>query len=265
MKLTRSLPRVRLARIAASLAAGLTLASVALAQEPPKDGEKPELEQDEPELPDFVIPDLNGEGDPEQEMIRLFHEVERTLQSIDLELYDASAGRIPIPEGRESGMERLLRSHGSKSDQAVSGMERILELAQQMGGSCSRPGGGGEPKPTGGESPLDKERQRGPTQDEKTPEAPKPKEGEQPGQAQPKPEGEQPDDRGQNPPPGENRPAQPRTDAAGNPVPSGDDADRWGVLPERVQRVFQNQITDDLPLEYRDWIDSYYRRLSKVR
>jgi hypothetical protein len=72
--------------------------------------------------------------DLQQEMIRLFHEVERTLESIDVELYDASAGRVPLPEGRESGMERLLRSSGSKSEEAVSGIERILEIAQQMGG-----------------------------------------------------------------------------------------------------------------------------------
>ncbi len=116
-----------------------------------------------------------------------------------------------------------------------------------------------------GTSPLDQERQRGPTQGEKTPEAPKPdpKQGEQPGQ--PKPEGEKPDDRGQNPPPGENRPSPPRVDEGGAGFASGDDADRWGNLPERVRNVFQNQITDDLPLQYRDWIDAYYRRLNKSR
>jgi hypothetical protein len=32
-----------------------------------------------------------------------------------------------------------------------------------------------------------------------------------------------------------------------------------------VQEVFQNQITDELPLQYRDWIDSYYRRLNRTR
>ena len=80
------------------------------------------------------LPDLPGLNDAQQEMIRLFHEVEQTLASIDVELMDASAGRIPAPEGRESGIERLLRSHGAKSDQAVTGIERILELAQQMGG-----------------------------------------------------------------------------------------------------------------------------------
>jgi hypothetical protein len=80
------------------------------------------------------LPGMSAAEDPQQEMIRLFHEVERTLQDIDVELFDAGAGRIPLPEGRESGIERLLQSSGSKSDQAVAGIERILELAQQLGG-----------------------------------------------------------------------------------------------------------------------------------
>ncbi len=92
---------------------------------------KPEEAQ---EAPEFVLPDLTGKQDDQAEMIRLFHEVERTLGAIDLELADAGAGRIPAPEGKDSGIDRLLRSHGDKSDQAVSGIEQILELAQKMGG-----------------------------------------------------------------------------------------------------------------------------------
>lgn len=121
----------------------------------------------------------------------------------------------------------------------------------------------GQPR-QGGESPLDQERQRGPTQGEKTPDSPTPEPGgEEPGAN--KPEGSKPDDRGSNPPRGENRPASPRDEAAGTPTGAGNDAERWGTLPERVRQVFQNQITDDLPLQYRDWIDSYYRRLNKRR
>lgn len=123
-----------------------------------------------------------------------------------------------------------------------------------------RSGMAGQPSSSSGESPLDKERQQGPTQQEKTPEGPKP----EPGGQKPWQQGEKPD-QGRNPPPGENRPSMPRVDASGQPVAPGDDSDRWGSLPERVRRVFQNQITDDLPLQYRDWIDSYYRRLSQSR
>jgi len=216
--------------------------------------------------PEIELPDLSGMQAAQEEMIKLFHEVERTLGAIDLELADAGAGRIPVPEGKDSGIERLLRAHGEKSDQAVAGIERILELAEELGkqsGSQCMKAGMNAPPEQSGQSPLDKERQRGPTQGEKTPEAPKPQEGEKPEQS--RPQGEKPDDRGPNPPPGENRPSPPRVDEGGQPFAPGNDADRWGNLPQRVQKVFQNQITDDLPLQYRDWIDAYYRRLNQSR
>jgi hypothetical protein len=228
---------------------------------------RPQEPEPEPRVePTLALPQLNED---QQEMVRLFHEVERTLAAIDVELYDASAGRIPVPEGKESGIDRLLRSHGSKSEEAVTGIERILELAEKMGGQscgqCMKP----NPTPGDGKSPLDEDqaKKRGPTQGEKTPEAPKPSQGDEPkpGESKPKPQGEKRDERAPNPPSGTNLPAAPRTDASGNAIPAGQDAERWGTLPERVRLVFQNQITDDLPLQYRDWIDSYYRRLNRSR
>src|SRR5262249_29733246 len=160
------------------------------------------------------LPGLTGMQDDQKEMIRLFHEVERTLGKIDLELADAGAGRIPVPEGKDAGIDRLLRSQGEKSDQAVAGIERILELAEKLGkqggGQCMKAGLNAPPEQSG-ESPLDKERDRGPTEREKTPQAPKPDpKGEKP--ETPKPEGEHPDSPGPNPPPGENRPSPPRVD-----------------------------------------------------
>ena len=118
-----------------------------------------------------------------------------------------------------------------------------------------------------GKSPLDQERDQGPTQSEKTPEAPGEKPGQQdPGQTdQPQQQGEKPDDKGQNPPHGENQNGPPRLDESGQPVPPGGDAERWGFLPERFQETFRNQGADDLPVQYRDWIDSYYRRLNEQR
>jgi hypothetical protein len=37
----------------------------------------------------------------------------------------------------------------------------------------------------------------------------------------------------------------------------------WGRLPQHVRQRFVNQGTDEVPTRYRDWIDSYYRRLSR--
>ena len=41
--------------------------------------------------------------------------------------------------------------------------------------------------------------------------------------------------------------------------------DRWGDLPIQVREVFRNQGGSDLPPQYRDWIDAYYRRLNGAR
>ena len=122
--------RLRPAARLATASATLLLAGLALAQQQ----EKQEPAKEEEEIPQIEIPDLSGQSSDQEEMIRLFHEVERTLESIDVELADAGAGRIPVPEGRDSAIDRLLQSNGQKSDQAVSGIEKILEVAQRMGG-----------------------------------------------------------------------------------------------------------------------------------
>jgi hypothetical protein len=125
-------------------------------------------------------------------------------------------------------------------------------------------------QPSQGRNPLDSERQRGPGEREQTPEAPQRKPGgpEQPGKEPDpsKPGGTRPESDRSNPLTGENQPnSPPRVDEGAPPVAPTDDADRWGYLPERVKEVFRNQITDDMPVQYRDWIDSYYRRLNRGR
>src|SRR5262245_13564487 len=103
-----------------------------------------------------------------------------------------------------------------------------------------------------GKSPLDKERKTGPTQQEPTPQAPKPQGGDKPkdpGQQKPQPQPTKPEGNAKSLPPGQNQPAPPRTDSSGQPVAPGSDAERWGMLPERVRSVFQNQIKDDLPVQ----------------
>jgi hypothetical protein len=116
-------------RFAGLLSAILALAGSSLAQQG-KEGKDPEPEEDLK----IEIPDLTGQSGDQEEMVRLFHEVERTLEAIDVELADAGAGRVPLPEGRDSAIDRLLKAHGEKSQQAVTGIEQILEIAQRMGG-----------------------------------------------------------------------------------------------------------------------------------
>lgn len=215
-----------------------------------------------PSAQEAAAPALGGRTPEQEEMVRLFHEVERSLLAIDLELADAGAGRIPLPEGSESGIERLLRSQGEKSNKATMGIEEILRLAQQMNqksvGQCMKPG-------QSGQSPLDQEKKSSPKQQENTPDKPENGQDKKPEGQKPEPQGQKPEDGQQNPPARENRNQPDRAQDTADAVPHGDDAERWGVLPERVPHVFQNQLTDDLPLQYRDWIDGYYRRLNKVR
>ncbi len=39
--------------------------------------------------------------------------------------------------------------------------------------------------------------------------------------------------------------------------------EKWGELPVHVRDVFRAQGGGDMPAQYRDWIDAYYRRLAK--
>lgn len=210
----------------------------------------------EPTIPE----QLRGEDDPVAELKRLFQEVERKLEEIDIRLADAGAGEVPLGEVEDSGLDKLLRDSQDRSAEAVAGIDRILEIAQSMGSSMGS--GMGQPQPgQEGQSPLDQERDRGPKEREETPEGP----GKKPEPGQDK---EDPSTDGQPKSPkdskekGENRPGEPRRDEAGPPTPPGDDEAQWGFLPARMREKFRNQGRDDLPLRYRDWIDSYYKRLN---
>lgn len=124
----------------------------------------------------------------------------------------------------------------------------------------------GQPS-SGRGNPLDQPRDRTPTQREATPEAP-PKDGEKTAQGErekPEPgkDGQRPDSPEPNPLEGENRPGTPPQAEQGRPIPASLDAERWGELPPRVREVFRNAGSRDVPVRYRDWIDAYYRRLSR--
>lgn len=210
----------------------------------------------EPTIPEQFRP----KDDPVEELKRLFQEVERKLEQIDIRLADAGAGEIPLTEVEDSGLDKLLRDSQDKSAEAVAGIDRILEIAQSMGSSMGS--GMGQPQQQQqGQSPLDQERDRGPKEREETPEGPGKKP--EPGQEKEDPsKGGQPKSPKDSKEKGENRPGDPRRDEAGPPTPPGDDEAQWGFLPARVREKFRNQGRDDLPVRYRDWIDSYYKRLN---
>jgi len=220
------------------------------------------LAQEEEEPAPATAEELFGGDDLQQEMIELFHRVERNLIRIDAELSDAGAGFVPVEEVGESGLAELLRSTGDRSRSVVDDIDRMLEIAQQMGqqslGSCTNP------MPSG-ESPLDEERDTGPQERERTPEGPPQEEqgGNREEEQGEEPNGSQDPQPTQNPPGGENRQGDADRQDGTGPGSDSDDAQRWGELPVRFQERFRNQGGEGLPVQYRDWIDSYYRRLNE--
>jgi hypothetical protein len=134
--------------------------------------------------------------------------------------------------------------------------------------TCDKPGATGQ-----GGSPLDKAGSQQ-TQREQTPEAP-PESAQKPGGKKP----DQPADTRSEPqggtpknPLGTQDP-DPRNDPGGNPPGSEqefagrtpDNLDKWGDLPVHARDVFRTEGGGDMPPRYRDWIDSYYRRLNERR
>ena len=231
----------RILAIAAAIA--LSLAGLPAAQDGPPDPE------------DVLTPG----DDLEREMLELFRAVERNLKRIDEMLNDASAGDAPLAAVEDSGLDDLLKDTQESSKSVVQDIDRILELARQRGQQQQSQGQTrGEPQQGDGQSPLDQARDRGPREGESTPE--KPTDGQE------KPQGEQgqkPDSPAGSDDPGETREGLPHDPERGDAVPPGTDADEWGMLPAKVQEIFRNEGAGDVPVQYRDWIDAYYRRLNR--
>ena len=239
-------------------------------------------------------------NDPHAEMRRLFGKIERELRDIDRLLADASAGGSDgaSAEAKKKasdavqGLKELLATSEERGKSVVAGIDRILELAQHepcsssscesAGGMCKNPGssgssnkdskqkGNGRSEPgdadsTPGKSPLDRQGENS-TQREATPQAPdasQAQNGREPKPAQPKESGT-PKGNDAAKTAAKNNPANPPgaspTDA---PHAGASAVDKWGDLPVHVRDVFRAQGGGDMPAQYRDWIDAYYRRMAK--
>lgn len=254
----------------------LAAAALALAAHARQDGATPT-----PELP--RLPELGGANDPRQEMIELFRKVETRLGEIDKLLYDASAGERALSgSSLDSGMAELLKSSKGKSEEVLAGIDRILEIAQQQGGSCSSgmsggskqksPKGSNPGQPSQGSGSEPQQGSQGQQEREATPE--------RPGGQKPAPDGKQdgqePGDKQQaqgGQPKGNQRSNVEPQNSVGGPPPGLEtgrvdptrDAERWGELPEQYRELFRTEGGGDLPPQYRDWIDAYHRRLNRRR
>jgi len=216
-------------------------------------------------------------ADPRERMKELFVQIERRLGEIDQLLYRAGSGEVPLESQRESGIGELLQQSRSSGQRVLDDIDEMLKLAQQMGGSEKSSGSGkaGQQQSQQGQSPQQGAQR--PQAQERTPEAPgQQPQPEQQGQPQPGNEREQ---GAAEPQPGESRPEgdsaskDPARNAAGDapstsPKGQADGArsnEQWGDLPPTVRDLFRTEGGSDLPPQYRDWIDAYYRRLNQER
>ena len=93
---------------------------------------------------------------------------------------------------------------------------------------------------------------------------PKPEDGQKPDGEQPKPSDGRPDSPHASNDVGQNDPGVAPDSATGAAPANPSGTDVWGNLPARKREIFRVKGGDDMPSEYRDWIDAYYRRLNRA-
>lgn len=121
---------------------------------------------------------------------------------------------------------------------------------------------GGQPKP---ESNSQSQGQQRGGKKEQTPDDPSQQPGEKPGekpeQQQQVADGEKPQGNKDHSEPSEKKPGEVSEDPTQDPLMVSADREQWGNLPIHMQEMFRAEGGDEVPARYRDWIDSYYRRL----
>ena len=220
-----------------------------------------------------------GRDEAEAELIKLFGKVEKNLREIDRLLSDAGAGDTSaLQKIGPSGIDDLLKKSQESGQQTAKDIDRLLELAKQLGTpQSSSSAGSGQPGDPSGQSLIDKKgqqsagREETPSQPQSQGQAPKPdpadkngKKSAQKPENQPDPSGTDPKNPQASKDSARNRAASaPQTGAKDPAARPSDDKDRWGDLPLHARDVFRNEGGADMPAQYRDWIDAYYRRLNK--
>jgi len=257
----------RFVRSGLLVGAALLMQGLATAQERPRLG---------------APPGAGGGGDSRAELQELFAKVEKRLNRMSDLLGAASAGdtrvlselggagidelirgaESPPPAGAAAGLGTLVEATRGHGKVLLEEIDRVLEIAREQNESGSPSSGSGQsqgaPKPGGkdpqqGQTPENSQQMQGQS-------APKPGEKEQ---------GDKPEKDGQTPSSnGENPPETPEQRAGTPPVageigaPSGEgEGGQWGDLPVHVRKVFRNGVSEDVPPQYRDWIDAYHRKL----
>ena len=251
--MSKQTPRAKVATVFPALLvalAGLALAQTGGPPPPPVDGGDRGEEQEPPPI-DLLRP-FGEPASPQDELQQLFAEVEQGLRKIDALLWDASTGEDALGADVDSGISKLLQESRAASQSAADSITRILQIAQSQGGGSSGGSLGPPPPPQQqGNDPGEKQREDG--------EVPEQPAGEKPG-------GDQPQEADQEQDSGDANQAAGAPDSGDQlPFGHGDAAERWGELPLRVREVFRAEGGEEMPTRYRDWIDTYYRRLGQGR
>lgn len=222
-------------------------------------------------------------GAGEEEMKELFIKVDKRLKRVSELLFEASTGDSSrsseigaagidelIREAENasgagaSGIGQILEASRSQSEAARTEIDRILEIAAQQGSPGSG-GQGGPPPPTPSEGMPKQGQTPGGSQKEEKGQSPeeqgKGKQGEQQQQDQ-QPGGEEPRG-GQEQKGGPDGPGKPQPKSETGDPSNATGNEEWGDLPVHLRKTFQNGVSDDVPPRYRDWVDSYYKRLNR--
>jgi hypothetical protein len=288
--------RPRFGLLALLLLAG---AGSAFAQDPPKPDVKPEAKPDaKPDAKPEVKPEVKPDGehpvihiplpgaqdDLQQQMVKLFGEVETRLREIDKLLSEAAAGQRGAQDAQKplekaaAGIGALVQKTQDEGKAVVAAIDKILDLAQQQeqqqgqgqgngqGSSGGRSGDRAQPGEQQGEqqgkSPLEGQRDTT-TQRESTPDKPGSEKGQQPQGKQAdrngSPKGNQKSNQDPKNSTSKNPPSQETEKTAHGP----DSRENWGYLPEHARDVFRTQGGGQMPARYREWIDAYYKRLNQ--
>lgn len=234
-----------------------------------------------------TVEDFTGTSgnDQQAELLELFKEVERSLQEIDDFLFEAAAAEEDLSI-RESGLAELLDETDRASADTVDAIDRILEIAKDLSQQQNQQQNQQQQQQQQNQQQSEQDQQG----DQNSPlNRPRSEQQQQNGEGQP--EGPQPDLEGNSP---QNRPDQNDGQSEGEgegeqEQPGGDQSSEdagqnqegeagldateragaaasfgeWGELPPKVQEIFSNQRGESLPVEYRGWIDNYYRRLAR--
>lgn len=211
--------------------------------------------------------DVSAQSEDEARARELVQKIRRDLRRIDalllgIDRTDPAEARRRMEEVRED-LDRLtdlrerLRSVTEKQAEVLEAIDELVKLTKYTQSSSSSGGSNSEePQDQEEQRNRERERDRDPQQLER--------------QGRPRPERPRGRERPESARP-ENEPGRRQEDAARKPPSEKkeferkDTSGRWGVLPPKVQEIFQNLGPDQFPAKYQRLLEEYYRKAARKK